>query len=124
MVLSCFLEEHVMYSSVSAWENGAEKWSVIHDCNLGLAHLERTGSLPPEIDRITAEQIAMQESAGGDNAGVDYVFDVPIAAMGYYTGFRHDCANPEIEYSFERLERIRVGFIQRLKSLVQRRQAE
>lgn len=118
MVLSCFVEEHVMHSSLSSWENGAEMWSVTHDCNNGLAHLERTGTVPTEIAAIADQEIAKQAEAGGNKAGVDYVFDVPVAAMAHYTGLRHDRINSAIEGRFETLELIRVGLIQRLKSLV------
>jgi len=123
-VLSCFLEEHVMYSTFSAWKNGAEQWSVTHDCNYGLAHLERTGEVPPDILAIAEERIAEQKSAGGDKADVDHVFDVPVAAMAHYTGFRHDRVSPETDGKFETLRPVRGGVIERVKSALRRKAAE
>ena len=111
-VLSCFLEEHVMYSTLSTWENGKETWSLTSDCNNRQDDLEQTGVIPAEILTIAQQHIAKQRI----DDGVDHLFDAPIAAMAHYTGLRHDRSNSEIDDQFESLKLIRTGFMQWLVS--------
>src|SRR5258707_13529452 len=34
-VVSCFVEDHVMFSSASGWARGKQVWKVFHDCEKG-----------------------------------------------------------------------------------------
>lgn len=86
-VVTCFVEEHVMYSSASYWRDGRRVWSIMHDLQRGAAHLETEGTLPPAFapvrDRLSAELAGKQDR-------VDYIFDVPVEVAKALTGFRHD----------------------------------
>lgn len=73
-LLGCTVNETVMYSSAWLWAEGEEVWSVIHDAQQGLLHLETCGDLPAVYDSIRDEKLAAQ---AGDE-GVDHVFDVPV----------------------------------------------
>jgi hypothetical protein len=85
-VVTCFVEEHVMCSRASGWRDGRRLWSITHDWQRGIEHLEADGDLPPVFDPIrdhlTAEQL------GQDH--VDFIFDIPIEVAKALTGFRHD----------------------------------
>jgi hypothetical protein len=70
-----------MNSYACAWSNGVERWSVFHDAQQDIKHLETSGTLPPEIQPIRDKLFAQQES----DDGADFIFDIPVelfAAMG------------------------------------------
>src|SRR6516225_10138745 len=59
-LIACCANETVMNSYACAWSNGVECWSVFHDAQQNIEHLETSGTLPPEFqpirDRLFAEQ--------------------------------------------------------------------
>ena len=89
-VVTCLVEEHGMTSAASAWRNGGQIWSIEHDSIEGIFHLVATGELPAVCVAIRDEYLKKQASDGGEQSGVDYVFDVPIEVAKALTGFRHD----------------------------------
>ena len=95
-VVMCLVEEHVMCSFAAGWREGRSVWSVLHDAQAGIEHLDVTGELPAPFgcirDRLQAEQAA----AGGKNAGVDYIFDIPVQLAHTLTGYQHDVDIPEL----------------------------
>jgi hypothetical protein len=93
-VISCFVEEHVMFSSAARWQSGRRVWSVEHDAQRGIEHLATAGDLPPKFASIRDELRSKQEAAGGKKADVDYIFDVPVALVHDLTGWRHDHVIP------------------------------
>ncbi len=96
-VVTCVLEEHVMYSRSEYWENGARLWRIVHDAQQGIYDLQTEGALPEGFDRMQAKIFSEQDAAGGDRAEVDYVFDLPLAPLQRLTGFKHDEVSPELE---------------------------
>jgi hypothetical protein len=88
-------EEHVMSSFAEGWRNGERIWSVVHDADEGLGHLEADGSLPDGFEAIRSERLEEQKAAGGDEADVDYVFDVPLDVATRITGFSHVETEPD-----------------------------
>ena len=85
-LIACCADETVMNSYVSAWSNGVEHWSVFHESQKGIKHLETSGKLPPEMraihDRLFAEQ--------NEDDSADYVFDIPVALFAALGGIRYD----------------------------------
>ena len=77
-----------MCSTAAHWVDGAERWFVAHDSEDGLTSLEVIGSPPAALKPIHAKQMALQEG----ETEVDYVFDVPLALVESFVGFRHDGA--------------------------------
>jgi hypothetical protein len=96
-LIACYVNETVMHSYACAWADGVQRWSVFHDPNQGIKHLETSGSLPAEIQRIRDRLFSKQDEDRGN--GVDYVFDIPIELFAAVGGNRHDCdiagAGPE-----------------------------
>lgn len=84
-VVACFVEEHVMVSSVAGWKNGREIWSVTHDAQKDDDHLEVRGKPPIAFDAIR-ERLTKQQEEGG----ADFIFDIPVALAKDITGYRHD----------------------------------
>lgn len=87
-VVACFVEEHVMYSEARGFADGKLQWTVIHDAQAGLDHLETEGTLPASYAGIR-ERIELQRRAAGEPPA-DFLFEVPIELAKMLTGFRHD----------------------------------
>ena len=89
-VVTCSVEEHVMYSSAASWNNGRQVWSVIHDAQQGAGHLDAVGELPPGFGPIR-DRLWEEQAARGD---ADYLFDIPVELAKALIGFRHDQDTP------------------------------
>src|SRR5882672_2573469 len=91
-VIDCSIEEHVMFSSAALWENGERVWSVSHQGDEKLHDLSASGALPDFFASVRDELLAKQAAEGGEEAGVDYVFEIPLELARRITGFAHDSA--------------------------------
>ena len=89
--VGCLVEEHVMASSATFWSGGVEVWSIVHEADQGILHLEARGQLPDSFVALRDEKIREQQTddAGGDG-DVDHVFEVPLLVAKQFTGFKHD----------------------------------
>jgi hypothetical protein len=52
--------------------------------------LEVQGHPPASFTEIRHDMEHAQESAGGDKADVDYIFEIPLAVAKSIVGFKHD----------------------------------
>lgn len=89
-VISCQVEEYVMFSSASCYSNGQRKWHLAHDAQESIYHLSTNGNLPPEFNDIYASLKQEQDDSGGYTSDVDYIHDVPVSLAKAITSFRHD----------------------------------
>ena len=85
-LIACYANETVMNSYACAWTNGVERWSVFHDAQQDIKHLETSGTLPPEFQPICERLFTEQE---GDD-GADFIFDIPIELFAALGGIRYD----------------------------------
>lgn len=100
-VVTCHVEEHVMVSGASGWMDGKMIWSITHDSNTGIEHLDAQGELPYSFESIR-DQLLAEQLANND---ADYLFDIPVEVAKTLTGFRHDEDFPNgPDEPFERLE--------------------
>ncbi|WP_105351217.1 MULTISPECIES: hypothetical protein [Pirellulaceae] len=106
-LVTCAVEENIMYASTSFWTNGKLAWEVTHDSQLqaGRHHLEASGKLPTMVDEIrqwyAGEQAAMDQS----NQLVDCTMEVPIETARRITGFSfHDALPGEGKERFHHLD--------------------
>ena len=99
IVISCQIEEHVMFSSAASYSDGSQAWRVEHDAQQSIYHLSSIGATPPQLSEIHNNLKKEQDEAGGTNADVDYIFDIPVTLAKVVTSFRHDediqGSNPE-----------------------------
>jgi hypothetical protein len=63
---------------------------VSHDAQEGIFNLVATGDLPNSFDQLRRSKFREQESAGGQAANVDFVFEIPLLLAKELTGFKHD----------------------------------
>jgi hypothetical protein len=83
-IIACSLDEHRMTSESASWTHGKAIWSVAHDCAIGAAHLQATGTLPSSYETLRSKAAEIED------ADVDLAFDVPIDVAKDVTGYRHD----------------------------------
>jgi len=86
----CFVEEHVMCSCTAGWREGRLVWSVDHFADRGVENLQVKGEPPAPFAAIRDRLRGEQAAAGGQKAGVDYIFDIPVELAEILTGYRHD----------------------------------
>jgi len=86
----CQIEEHVMASSAEVWIDGKRKWWTSHEGEDGPKGLATDGELPQCFASIRENMEVAQRAAGGDEAGVDYIFEIPLKVAHALVGFKHD----------------------------------
>jgi hypothetical protein len=89
-LLTCTVEEHVMFSQATGWKDGRRLWQVTHDAEDGPFAIDEEGTLPPEYAPIRERLTNEQEAAGGADSDVDYLFDVPVVLVQTFIGYKHD----------------------------------
>lgn len=95
-ILACSIEEHVMYVSAAYWQNGCKVWSILHrGGDYGTMDLLVDGELPGVFEEIRAKCFA--EQIADSEGGVDYIFEIPLEMVRFYTGFKHDEETPGVE---------------------------
>ncbi len=97
-----------MFSSAEYWAGGNQIWSAEHVGENGPIHLKTSGILPPGFEAMASVHKEAQEADGGEKAGVDHYFDIPLNAAKEITGFKHDEDITGVDYeSFEVLRKTR-----------------
>ena len=116
-VLTCTVEEHVMFSEATGWRDGQRVWSVTHKGEDGPKGIIEQGTLPSEYPGIRDNFLSQQEAEGGINAGVDFLFEIPVVLVQTFIDYKHDEESPAFEKSgFELLESSRKPWFKRLFS--------
>lgn len=86
-IVTCYVNESTMMSQIEGFWNGEELWSVTHDCENGIDHLEVTGEPPAPFVAIRDN---LREQQASTSEKVDYLFDVAAALGEALCGYRHD----------------------------------
>lgn len=89
-LVTCSIEEHVMFCRSERWQNGINIWHIEHDAQQGFDHLNRAGNLPDGYFAIEREFAEEQKKAGGNKADTDYFFEIPLKTAKLLVGFKHD----------------------------------
>src|SRR3984885_6454268 len=89
-VIFCRVEEHIMASASEMWSNGKRRWRLSHQGEDGPKGLDVEGNPPQLYTAIRREMEQAQIAAGGDNANVDYIFEIPLRLAQSLVGFKHD----------------------------------
>ena len=93
--ITCVVLEHANISYASFWRDGREIWQARHQPSKEHPeHLEFWGDLPRSFVGSWESALQKQRERNATRKpgewGVDYVFDVPLAAAAEITGFQHD----------------------------------
>ena len=106
-VVACFVEEHVMFSAAVLWRDGSKIWSVEHDAQQGILHLDVFGQLPPEMALIIEEAKSSQDAEDAGGADTDFTFDIPVDISQRITGLRYDRSDIDgVELTFDVLAKV------------------
>lgn len=98
----CGVNETVMESFAEGWTDGVRNWSVWHDAQQGLEHLETTGDVPAAFGPIRDRLLAQ----ASEHPGPDWLFDVPVELFVALGGVRYDAEFPsESETPWQVLQR-------------------
>jgi hypothetical protein len=89
-VLGCQIEEHVMASAAFCYSQGARIWNITHEAEKGTYNLVESGNPPSGYSELRSRLVAEQDSEGGDDADVDWIFDIPVSLAYELCGYRHD----------------------------------
>jgi len=95
-VLLCLVEEHVMASSSELWSGGTRKWWLSHEGEDGPKGLSVDGDPPTSFVGIRDEMEKLQQDEGGEEADVDYIFEIPLRVAQSIVGFKHDEDNASV----------------------------
>jgi hypothetical protein len=77
------------------WSKGKSQLRLSHEGENGPKGLDIDGNPPESLTTIRKEMEALQLAEGGDKAGVDYLFEIPLEVAKSLVGFKHDeiCAH-------------------------------
>ena len=92
-VVTCCVNEEMMYSSSSAWSRGKRQWYYFHDGGLGIQHMHTEGELPAEYHAVANRLMVAQAEGEGIAITVDHVFEVAPTVANALVGFRYDEEN-------------------------------
>lgn len=105
-LVTCCVNEALMYSSVSGWRDGARQWYFVHDGDIGIQHMHLDGDAPPEFHEVANRLNVVYAEGAGIDITVDHVFEIPAQTAQRLTGFHHEDVPPEGEQPFEELARV------------------
>ena len=89
-ILIAQVYEGGMLSCLFSYEDGIKSWDVMHDSSKGLTNLDIEGTPPKIIDEVRGEMTLAQHMDEGQDADVDYFFDIPIVLGKRLCGFQHN----------------------------------
>jgi hypothetical protein len=89
-VVACQAHEGVMYSAAHQASQGHDVWSISHDSDIDRYDLTVSGQPPSFFNAVRSSLQAEQDAHGGKDAGVDYIFDIPVEVAFRLTGYRYD----------------------------------
>jgi len=91
LAVGCQFEDRVeMTSGLCAARDGEELWRIFHNTVESVYRLDVTGEPPNEFWSIRDRILDEQDRNGGENAGVDYIHEIPLELAQAICGYRAD----------------------------------
>lgn len=88
-VLVSLVDETSMTFAASGYSTGHRTWSVVHDAQNSLTHLETEGTMPSSFEAIRQRNVALQET---EDEAVDHYASIPPEVFASIAGFKYDDA--------------------------------
>lgn len=98
-LLSVEFSTTVMWSTIQAYADGALTWSIEHNPEKGIDHLEVVGKPPPQYIPLRDRLLAEREAEGGQDAGVDLIFDLPALLSKALCGYQPEQADAQPDFT-------------------------
>ncbi|MEM1380260.1 MAG: hypothetical protein AAGH41_06515 [Pseudomonadota bacterium] len=90
-VIWCSALETTMSFYAASFRGGVELWSVAHDAQIALEHLDVQGTPPAVLQELREVAAKRQANENEDDPlSVDHFSDIPVDLVGSLTGFRYD----------------------------------
>lgn len=89
-VVAWQVHEGIMVSAAYCYDRGKQQWALLHNSENGVTDLSVWGELPTAFESVRERLAKEQENNGGDDADVDYFFDIPIETAQALCPYRHD----------------------------------
>lgn len=104
-VVMCQVEEHVMYSGATLYEDGRQTWRVEHSGDIDTRDLQCEGEVPAMFERLALAISVRQDLADAWRENVDHYFECPLELARQLTGYSYDDAPDTVgDLPFEILE--------------------
>jgi hypothetical protein len=94
----CQFEEHTMEAAAEYWRDGVRVWSVFREMGGPYAPLTVSGKPPPSYEARRKALFDKQKAAGGEQATVDYIYDLPHELAEELTGFTYDLSVQDLKF--------------------------
>jgi hypothetical protein len=91
-LLALYIYENMLVSYITFWSNECLQWSILHNCQESVDHLQIEGSPPEIIEKLKVEK---NEAKLIEN-DVDHYFDIPGEIFSSLTGYTY-----KFRYVFE-----------------------
>lgn len=98
-LLSVEFSTTVMWSIIRAYADGVLAWSVEHNPEEGIGHLDVVGEPPPQYLALRDRLLAEQEAEGGEEADVDLIFDLPALLSEALCGYQPEQAGDQPDFT-------------------------
>lgn len=98
-LLSVEFSTTVMWSTIQAYADGVLAWSVEHNPEEGISHLDVVGEPPPQYLALRDRLLAEQEAEGGEEADVDLIFDLPALLSEALCGYQPEQAGDQPDFT-------------------------
>ena len=95
-VLVSLVDETSMTFVASGYSKGSRSWSVVHDAQNNLMHLDTEGTMPPSFKAIRQRNVDLQEA---EAEAVDHYASIPPEVFASITGFRYDDARHDVVFT-------------------------
>lgn len=103
-VLTCNVQEEVIFSQATCWRNGSRVWSVTYDGEEGATDVVVEGDLPFAFAAIHAQFTALAQAEDAGDALVDPMFEIPVEMVHSLTGYKPSAGSPAYKGRFGLLE--------------------
>ena len=80
-VLTCTVEEQVIFSAATCWRNGSRVWSVTYEGEDAATDVVVEGDLPFAFSGIRSQFTALANADDVDDALVDPMFEIPVECV-------------------------------------------
>ena len=90
-LIACDVREGEHVSRVEGYDQGALKWSILHDGEAGdTLDLEVAGIVPPAFAPLRRAAFDAQQKADHDKVTANYMYWLPLDFAASLTGYRYD----------------------------------
>jgi hypothetical protein len=93
-VVTCTVEEQVIFSAATCWRGGSRVWSVTYDGEEAATDVVVEGELPFAFSGIRSQYTALAQAEDAGDALVDPMFEIPVEIVRSVVDYKPYDKNP------------------------------